>query len=68
MRLVPNLFTFALRSPFAESVSPTEAMIAATPIIGPRSKSKVRTLRANNPLKATRRRSLKVLMAVKSHP
>ena len=47
----------ALEVTLGLSVSPTAAMIAATPIVGPSSSSTVRTLRANRPLMATRTRS-----------
>ena len=67
IRLVPSFETFCFRSPFAESVSPTDAIIAATPIIGPRSSKSVRTLRASNPVRATRTRSLNVLISEAPH-
>ena len=57
IRLVPSSATLRLRSPLAESVRPTAAMIAATPIIGPSSSSAVRILRATRPEKATPTRS-----------
>ena len=61
-RLVPSSATLAFRSPLAESVRPTAAMMAATPIIGPSRSNRVRTLRASSPTIATRTRSRKTLI------